>query len=185
MTSPRQRTEMRRWLCPFLAALAAILLGVTASSAATVGAETHVGAFDVAGEVLVGPPEHITAGQRQGNSVAGPDLVVATGVAAKGETELVQRWMSRAELDATIDTGLVRGGREGTHYVTDFANHNALRARQRLALPQTGEVRVQLEVPRGAFSPPKRVDPDDFMPGGGMERTASGAVQCRVVCVWD
>ena len=107
------------------------------------------------------------------------------GVAAKGETELVQRWMSRAELDATIDTGLVRGGREGTHYVTDFANHNALRARQRLALPQTGEVRVQLEVPRGAFSPPKRVDPDYFMPGGGMERTASGAVQCRVVCVWD
>lgn len=106
-------------------------------------------------------------------------------VAANGETELVQRWMSRAELDATIDTGLVRGGRDGTHYVTDFANHNALRARQRLALPQTGEVRVQLEVPRGAFSTPKRVGPDYFMPGGGMERTATGAVPCRVVCVWD
>jgi RHS repeat-associated protein len=108
-----------------------------------------------------------------------------TDDAAKRENELVQRWMSRAELDATIDTRLVRGGRDGTHYVTDFANHNALRARQRLALPQTGEVRVQLEVPRGAFSPPKRVDPDYSMPGGGMERTATGSVPCRVVCVWD
>lgn len=105
--------------------------------------------------------------------------------AAKTETELVQRWMSRAELDATIETGLVRGGRDGTHYVTDFANHSAQRARQRLALPQTPEVRVQLEVPRGAFSPAKRVDPAYNMPGGGMERTATGPVTCRVVCVWD
>lgn len=92
--------------------------------------------------------------------------------------------MSKAELDATLETGLVRGGRDGTHYVTDFANHSAQRARQRLALPQTPEVRVQLEVPRGVFSPPKRVDVAFGMPGGGMERTATGPVACRVVCVW-
>ncbi|RNL77591.1 DNRLRE domain-containing protein [Nocardioides marmorisolisilvae] len=107
------------------------------------------------------------------------------GRAAKSETELVQRWMSQAELDATRSTGLVRGGRDGTHYVTDFANHDPLRARQRLALPQTPEVRVQLEVPRGFFSSPKTVHSDFNMPGGGLERTATGPVQCRVVCVWD
>lgn len=86
MTTGTQQTDSRRWLLPFLAAmvaaLAAILLGTTASASAPVGAETRVGAFNVAGEVPVGPPERITAGQRLGNSVAGPDFVVATGVAA-------------------------------------------------------------------------------------------------------
>lgn len=118
-------------------------------------------------------------------SVVGLRGLGSFGRAATSESEMVQRWMSEAELSATIDTGLVRGGREGTHYVTDFANHNALRARQRLALPQTPQVRVQLEVPKGAFSVPKSVRPDYNMPGGGLERTASGPVQCRVVCVWD
>lgn len=93
--------------------------------------------------------------------------------------------MSRADLEATLETRLVSGGRPGTHYVTDFASHNAERARQRLALPQTPEVRVQLEVPRRFFSPPKRVDRAYGMPGGGMERTATGPITCQVVCVWE
>ena len=102
--------------------------------------------------------------------------------AADNGTEVVQRAMSRAELEATLDTGLVRGGRDGTHYVSDAVNHDANRARQRLALPQTPEVRVDLEVPRGAFGPPSRVDPNFGMPGGGMERTGTGPIPCRVVC---
>jgi hypothetical protein len=48
--------------------------------------------------------------------------------AARGETEIVQRAMSRAELDATIDTGLVRGGRDGTHYASDAVNASGKRA---------------------------------------------------------
>ncbi|MGH3827127.1 MAG: RHS repeat-associated core domain-containing protein, partial [Pseudonocardiaceae bacterium] len=103
----------------------------------------------------------------------------------KGQTEIVQRWMSSAELEATGNTGLVRGGRGGTHYVGDASNSDPLRARQRLALPQTPEVRADLEVPRGAFSAPKRVDPAYGMPGGGLERTATGSIPCRVVHVWE
>ncbi len=111
---------------------------------------------------------------------------VRTQAAAEGaDTELVQRAMSRAELDATEQTGLVRGGREGTSYVSDNVNSNALRARQRLALPQTPEVRVTLEVPRGAFSRPKLVDPNFDMPGGGMERMGTGQIACRIVAVLD
>jgi RHS repeat-associated protein len=109
----------------------------------------------------------------------------ARDAAEGGETELVQRAMSRAELQATEDTGLVRGGREGTSYVSDNVNSNALRARQRLALPQTPELRVTLEVPRGAFSPPKLVDPRYGMPGGGMERMGTGQIACRVVAILD
>lgn len=111
--------------------------------------------------------------------------VVAPNTTGGGGTEVVERAMSQAELGATRSTGLVRGGRDGTHYVSDAVNHDALRARQRLGLPQTPEVRVRMEVSEGAFSPPKKVDPAFNMPGGGMERTATGPVPCRVLCVWD
>jgi RHS repeat-associated protein len=106
---------------------------------------------------------------------------VDAGRAAEGGVELVQRAMSRAELKATEATGLVRGGREGTHYASDAVNSSAQRARQRLALPQTPEVRATLEVPAGRFSPPSKVAPKHGMPGGGTERAATGPVPAKVV----
>lgn len=112
--------------------------------------------------------------------MASGDFCYST-VAPKRQTEVVQRWMSKAKLEATQKTGLLRGGRDGTHYVTDAANTDPLRARQRLALPQTPEVRVTLEVPKGVFSQPSRVEPAFNMPGGGMERTVTGNVPVKIV----
>ena len=87
MTEVSQARTSTRWALPFLAALiaalAAILLGTTASASAAGVGQTRVGAFNVVGEVLVGPPEHITAGQRLGEAAPQADFVVATGVAAK------------------------------------------------------------------------------------------------------
>lgn len=100
--------------------------------------------------------------------------------ADKNDTEVVERWMSEAELKATQETGLLRGGRDGTHYVTDSSNSNAKRARQRSALPQTPEVKVTLEVPKGVFSNPSKVKPAFDMPGGGLERTATGKIQVKI-----
>jgi hypothetical protein len=100
---------------------------------------------------------------------------------AAGGTVTVQRWMSTAELNATQQTGLLRGGRNGTHYVTDAANADPLRARQRLALPQTPEVRVTMEVPADVLSAPSKITPAFNMPGGGMERTATGDVPVRII----
>ncbi len=99
------------------------------------------------------------------------------------KTETVQRWMSKAELKATKETGLVRGGRGGKHYATDSANKSATRARQRSALEQTPEVRATLEVPAGKFSKPSTVKPKYSMPGGGAERTARGKVPAKVIKV--
>jgi RHS repeat-associated protein len=109
-------------------------------------------------------------------------------VVARTETEIVQRAMTRAELAATRETGLVRGGRGGTHYVSDAVNSNAGRAQQRLGLPLRPEVRVTMEVPAGQFSPPSTVQPYELpgggvLPGGGTERTASGNVPARVLGV--
>jgi hypothetical protein len=98
-------------------------------------------------------------------------------------TEVVQRWMSQAELQATQTTGLLRGGRDGIHYATDAANTTPQRARLRLALPQTPQVRATLEVPGGAFSAPSRVQPNFNMPGGGMERTATGQIPVKILGV--
>ncbi|QIV93864.1 RHS repeat domain-containing protein [Allofrancisella frigidaquae] len=100
--------------------------------------------------------------------------------------ETVQRWMSKAELKATEETGLLRGGRAGKHYVTDSANNNPLRARQRSALDNTPEVKVTMDVPKGKFSSPSRVEPMFDMPGGGMERIATGniPVNIRKVEIW-
>jgi len=107
-------------------------------------------------------------------------LAAKTGGAG---TEVVQRWMSQAELQATQSSGLLRGGRDGVHYVTDAANTAAQRARLRLALPQTPQVRVTLEVPGGAFLAPSRVQPNFNMPGGGMERTATGQIPVKILGV--
>lgn len=104
--------------------------------------------------------------------------------------------MLRRELQATIETGLLRGGKPGIHYVSDAVNHSAKRARLRLALPVEPEVRVRLEVPSGVFSAPTRVQPFDLisrttgeslgrLPGGGMERTAVGDIPVRVLKVWE
>ncbi len=108
--------------------------------------------------------------------VAGREAVIGEKV----ETEMVQRVMSTAELKATQETGLIRGGRAGEHFVTDSANSSAQRAQQRLALPTKPEVKATLEVPKGKFSPPSTVKPANGMPGGGKERTATGNVPAKV-----
>jgi len=96
--------------------------------------------------------------------------------------------MSRKELQAIQESAVLsRGGRAGPHHVSDAVNSDALRARQRLSLPQTPEVRATLEVPGGVFSPPARVRPNFNMPGGGMERTAPGEldIPARVLDVLE
>jgi hypothetical protein len=85
-TAASQETASRRWVLPFLAAIVAVLATLlstaTASAATTPGAETRVRASAVAGDVLVEPPQREAAGQRLGEAVTGPQIVVATGVAA-------------------------------------------------------------------------------------------------------
>lgn len=104
---------------------------------------------------------------------------ITTAVRGRG-FEVVERAMSPAELRATVETGLLRGGRAGTHYVSDAVNNDAIRARLRLALPRTPEVKVTLEVPRGRFSAPRTVRPAFGMMGGGTERVATGALRVTI-----
>jgi hypothetical protein len=160
-----------------------LLIGVLA----TLFGQTH------AGEIFAPSPHEsgVFAAQTQASTGENYDgiqydaldsLLAANGGGRAG-TEVVQRWMSQAELQATQTTGLLRGGRDGIHYATDAANTAAQRARLRLALPQTPQVRATLEVPGGAFSAPSRVQPKYDMPGGGMERTATGQIPVKILGV--
>ena len=88
--------------------------------------------------------------------------------------------MSKAELKATQETGLVHGGHDGVHYVTDATNSSAKRARQRTALNSTPEVRVTMEVPKSAFGSASKVQPKYGMSGGGTERNATGNISATI-----
>jgi len=129
-----------------------------------------------------------TAGSaEQGVGKAGATLAellvlkrLAPGGAAWGETEIVSRSMTHTELDATHETGLVRGGRAGEHVATNDVYGSAEEAQTKLALPGLPDLVADLEAPRGAFSPASRVKPASGFPGGGTERTANGRVPARV-----
>lgn len=97
-----------------IAVLAAILLGTTSSASAAVGAETRVGAFNVADEVLVGPPQDVSAGQGRDAGLDPASIVVANGVAAKTESGLAGRLALRNERGAV---GLP-GGKAGASQVS-------------------------------------------------------------------
>ncbi len=139
------------------------------------------GVFDAAAEMAPLGPFAGLAGRS--STAEGAAISGAAAAGAAKETVTVQRWMSQAELKATQESGLRRGGRDGTHYVTDAANADPLRARQRLALPQTPQLRATMQVPKDALSAPSKVEPAFNMPGGGKERTATGNVPAEVTGV--
>jgi hypothetical protein len=141
-------------------------------------AATVVGTIFGSGKLAREAAKHIDDAVGLGGKAAD-----GAGDAADAGTEVVQRAMATAELRATESSGLLRGGREGTHHVSNAVNSDAGRARQRLALAQTPEVRVTLQVPAGRFTPASRVQPNFDMPGGGMQRTATGPVPVRILRV--
>ena len=109
------------------------------------------------------------------------------GMATKidDRVEIVQRAASRAEVVSVQETGLVRGGRGGEHFVSPAISNDPLRARQRLSLFETPEVRITMAVPRDAFSLPARVAPANNMPGGGVERVATGPVPAIILHIYE
>ncbi|MCX6013533.1 MAG: RHS repeat-associated core domain-containing protein [Chloroflexi bacterium] len=110
--------------------------------------------------------------------------LVSGGETIASGTEIVQRAMSLEELQSTMETGLIRGGREGVHFVSDAINSDPLRAIQRLALEDIPDVRVTMEVPEGVFSESTKVAAANGMQGGGLERMAVGNIPIKILDWW-
>lgn len=182
MATRTQQRDARRWVLPFLAALvaalAAILVGNLSPASAAAAAETRVRASSVASDVLVGPPEHIAAGQRLGEAADRVVLTVATGVVAKTVPGRVARVM-----DTDVADVATRLGAPGAPdvFVTPAGELDRLTSHQiaeRLTLlNEDGSLRTgpfsvfEFDTPEGIASPINRGNPG-FVPGGA---TGGGA----------
>lgn len=152
VTSRSQTTNARRWLLPFLAAmiaaLAAILLGTISSATAAAGAETRVRASDQPATVLVGSPEHITAGQSRDAAEDQPQIVVATGVAAETGEDTVS-------LFKASQRGLGESHYAHGYKPEDFPGNGAYFAREKEIADSYathyGEGVIETRVPRGVY----------------------------------
>ena len=87
MGAARRFSNRPPWSVVFIVAFVALAVGLfgagPASAATASAAETRVGASHSTATVLVGLSAGITAGQRLGNGLPQPRIVVATGVAAE------------------------------------------------------------------------------------------------------
>ena len=106
---------------------------------------------------------------------------VAAGVRSAGrDWTTVERAVTSGEIEATLGTGLVRGGREAPHFVADAVPQSAEAALRRLALPSTPTHKITLQVPADALTAARRVRPAFGQPGGGSERLAEGQIRALI-----
>lgn len=95
-------------------------------------------------------------------------------------TNVFYRYVSGAEVDAILATGMLRGGRSGRTFFTGSRYVTAGAAERRLSLPSTPEYRVEFSIVRSGRLRGRRVDPDNGQPGGGYEYYSDDPVVVRV-----
>lgn len=95
------------------------------------------------------------------------------------------RYMSRAEAEAVLSTGKLRGGRPGRTYWTEDRYESSEEAKRRLALARLPEVRMQFTIKN---DPHLRragdiVEPSNGELGRGTEWMTLEAVEVEVIAV--
>jgi hypothetical protein len=143
--------------------------------------QTPKQAFNAAGQMAYGYVGDAAAGWAVGTVVQGLGRIVRSF----GGKIVVERVMSRAELQATESSGLLRGGRSGTHFVTDdVGTDSSLGAKSRLDLPTEPEFKVTIELDKNAVSGSSPVPGNQFGEvGGGTQRMGTGNVQVKILSV--
>lgn len=101
------------------------------------------------------------------------------------EGRMFYRYVSRAEAEAVLRTGYLRGGRPGRTYWTTDLYGSPTEAKNRLALEYLPEARLEFRI----TSEPElllagtRVEPDENEPGGGTEYLSEESIEVEVVSV--
>ena len=93
------------------------------------------------------------------------------------------RYISKEELNAIQETGLLRGGREGENYFTKDIYKSALKVQQRLALPNKPTIRIEFEVINDPtiMRNGTKVIPAYEMPGKGSEFMTTDQVKIKLL----
>ncbi|MHB1093028.1 FG-GAP-like repeat-containing protein [Thiobacillus sp.] len=104
--------------------------------------------------------------------------------AAKGGGQVFERVLSNAELRATQETGLLRGGRSGENFFTDAASLDAKRAQQRLGLDgPLRDQRIQFQIKNDVTVSGPRTAPGgrSGTSGGGREFSTNEPTQIEIL----
>lgn len=120
------------------------------------------------------------------DGVRAADHVVEVANAAKGGGQVFERVLSNAELKATQETGLLRGGRSGENFFTDAASLDAKRAQQRLGLDgPLRDQRIQFQIKNdvAVTGPRKAAGGRSSTPGGGREFSTNRSTQIEILRV--
>jgi len=137
------------------------------------------------------PDENVHAAAATGMLLggAGEGMALGAGAGVGGVRTAGTDWLtaeragSQAEAANTISSGLLRGGRAGTQFVTDAAPASAGDAQRLLALPQRPQVRMTFNVPADQVSAARTVQPRWGQSGGGTERIADPGTIARILRV--
>ena len=128
----------------------------------------------------------VSAGSGYDRQEADACITISERLSVKGGSGLgnkrIYRVMSEAELDAVKDTGMLRGGREGTTFFTDSYYKNASTAKSRLSLPEKPKYIMEFEIENN----PKilggtRVEPNFGELGGGREYFTDDVVKVKII----
>ena len=98
--------------------------------------------------------------------------------------QIFERVSSDAELQATQETGLLRGGRSGTNFFTDSASLDAKRAQQRLGLDgslRDARIRFTIEDDVNIVGPAAAAPGTLGTAGGGREFYTTARTQIRIL----
>ena len=124
----------------------------------------------------------LRAAEKVVEGVKAADHVIDAAKGASGQ--VFQRVVSNAELKATQDTGLLRGGRSGENFFTDAASLDAKRAQQRLGLDgPLRDQRIEFRITNDAAVSGPRTAPGGRggTPGGGREFSTQGQTQVEIL----
>jgi RHS repeat-associated protein len=109
-------------------------------------------------------------------------LVKAAKVAKSGQ--VFERVVSKAELEATQKTGLLRGGRDGENFFTNSASLDAKRAQQRLGLDgplRDARIRFRIKNNVEVTGPRSAVPGRTGTAGGGREFSTNGRTEIDIL----
>jgi RHS repeat-associated protein len=110
----------------------------------------------------------------------------ASGTAASESGQVFQRVVSNAELKATQETGLLRGGRAGENFFSDAVSVDAKRAQQRLGLDgPLRDQRIEFRITNDATVSGPRTAPGGRggTPGGGREFSTNEPTKIEILRV--
>jgi len=115
---------------------------------------------------------------------SGPGATGTNSTVAKGGGQTFERVVSNAELKATQQTGLLRGGRQGENFFTNSASLDAKRAQQRLGLDgPLRDARIRFKVTNDVnVTGPRPAAPGRTgTAGGGREFSTTGRTEIEIL----